>query len=300
VIRCDFKSFRFASADSKRATAVFCDSVRYSAVTYINGMLLSAIPSGGNLALERPVAYGENIMSARKTGIRQLFKASEQPGHGGNVVLNFTGQPKSELALIGDAYYTGARRLLDAFEANAGYSDLDAYPIVFLCRHALELLIKAVLTTGSDFASLLDDPSLKAKGPYADHSLSKHIPQLKLVFEAVGWKDAFEQAGLAKGEFEQIIEEFEKFDPRSFTFRYPINKDGSASLAEKHFVFSPKQFVETLDPILKSLSGACSGLEEYLAEARAQATADAHEYYESEYCDAEHPDLEYPDFDPSW
>jgi hypothetical protein len=235
-------------------------------------------------------------MSVKKAEIRQLFKASEQLGHGGNVVLNFTGHPKSELALMGDAYYTAARRLLDAFEANAGYSDLDAYPIVFLCRHALELLMKAVLTIGSDFASLLEDPSLKAKDLYAGHSLSKHIPQLNLVFDAVGWTDAFEQAGLAKGEFEQIIKEFDKFDPRALTFRYPINKDGSASLTEKHFVFSPKEFVETLDPILKSLSGACSGLEEYgnvLAEAAAQMAADAHQDYYPECSDPEYPDVDH-------
>jgi hypothetical protein len=50
------------------------------------------------------------------------------------------GKPKAELALVGDAYYNAARRLLEAFGADRAYSDLDAYPIVFLCRHALELL----------------------------------------------------------------------------------------------------------------------------------------------------------------
>jgi hypothetical protein len=154
-----------------------------------------------------------------------LFKPSDQP-HGGNVVLNFTGKPKAELALVGDAYYNAARRLLEAF---------------------LELLIKAVLTIGNDLAGLLEEPSLRVKDIYADHSLAKNIPQLKRVFQAMGWEDAFEQAGMARGEFEQIIKEFEGFDPNSFTFRYPINKDGSASRKEKHFVFSPKQL--TSEPI---------------------------------------------------
>jgi hypothetical protein len=274
-------------------------SRRYSAVIYINGMLSSCC------GVERETQNGNGasptertVMSAKKAEIRQLFKPNDRPGQGGNVVLNFTGRPKSELALIGDAYHTAAHRLLDAFLAHASYSDLDAYPIVFLCRHALELLMKAVLTLGNDLASLLGDPSLKTKDLYADHSLDKQVPQLKRVFDAVGWEDAFEQAGLAKGEFEQVVKEFEKFDPRSFTFRYPINKDGSASLPEKHFVFSPKQFVDTLDPILKSLSGACSGLEGYrdtLAEAAAEMAADAYQDYEPEYSDQE-----YPDFDPSW
>jgi hypothetical protein len=219
-------------------------------------------------------------MASKTFKIKQLFKPSDQP-HGGNVVLSFTGQPKAELALVGDAYYNAARRLLEAFGADRACSDLDAYPIVFLCRHALELLIKAVLTIGNDLAGLLEEPSLRVKDIYADHSLAKNIPQLKRVFQAMGWEDAFEQAGMARGEFEQIIKEFEGFDPNSFT-RYPINKDGSASLKEKHFVFSPKQFVETLDPILKSLSGVCSGLEEYrqqLADAKTDLAAYAQDDY---------------------
>lgn len=48
-------------------------------------------------------------MSSKLPKIRQLLKVSDQP-HGGNVVLNFTGQLKAELALIGDAYYNAARR----------------------------------------------------------------------------------------------------------------------------------------------------------------------------------------------
>jgi hypothetical protein len=50
---------------------------------------------------------------------------------------------------------------------------------------------------------------------------------------------------------------------------------------------SPKQFVETLDPVLKSLSGACSGLEEYrqqLDDARTEMAASAYDYYDPGDC----------------
>jgi hypothetical protein len=231
-------------------------------------------------------------MSEKRAKLRHLFKASARIGDGGNVVLNFTGRPKAELAHVGDAYYRGARSLLDAMGADRAYSDFDAYPIVFLCRHALELLIKAVLTLGNEIGSLLGDPSLKVEDLYADHSLGKRIPQLKRVFSAVGWEDAFEQAGMAKGEFEKIIEEFEAYDAGSFTFRYPLKKDGGPSLKESHFVFSPKQFLDTLDPILTSLSGACSGLEEYkqmMADGAAEAASyDDHHHedcYDENYYD---------------
>ncbi len=234
-------------------------------------------------------------MPPKRTQIRQLFKAAD--GAAGNVVLNWAGSPKSELALIGEAYHRAARSLVDGFDEKRGYSDLDAYPVVFLYRHALELLIKAVLTIGDGLARFLDKPELRISNLYSDHSLRRHVAQMKRLFEAVDWADAFEQAGMEKGKFEQVIAEFEKFDPASYTFRYPIKKDGSASLTEKHFCFSPKQFAETLDPILTELSGACIGLEEYkqmLAEAQAEIASEAYHDYYADY------EGEYEDFDPGW
>lgn len=236
---------------------------------------------------ERIVAASED-MAITRPEIRQLFKAEQ--GAVGNVVLNWSGSPKSELALIGEVYHAAARQLVDVFSKQRAYSDLDAYPIVFLYRHALELLIKAVLTIGNHLGRLLERRELQTRDLYNDHSLARHIERVRLLFETVGWPDAFEQAGMRKGEFEQVIAEFEQFDPGSLTFRYPMKKDGTASLSEKHFVFSPKQFADTLDPILNTLSGACMGLEEYrrmLAEAQAGIESQAYADYAADYLDYE-------------
>ena len=192
----------------------------------------------------------------------------------------------SELALIGDAYHRAARLLVDDFSARNGYNDLDAYPIVYLYRHSIELMMKAILTVGNKLSGLLGDPRLETRDIYTHHSLARNIKQIKRIFEAVDWTDAFEQAGMGKGEFERVVEEFEQIDASSMTFRYPITKDGRPSLAEKHFVFSPINVGATLDPIIQVLSGACSGLEEHrqmLAEARAEMAAEAHENYCSDY-----------------
>lgn len=81
---------------------------------------------------------------------------------GGNVVLNFTGAPKRELALIGNEYFDAAKVLIERLAQKAGYSDLEAYPIVFLYRHALELYFKAVLSLGNDLSGLLGTSALRS------------------------------------------------------------------------------------------------------------------------------------------
>jgi hypothetical protein len=82
-------------------------------------------------------------------------------------------------------------------------SDLEAYPIVFLYRHAIELLLKGILTIGDDLAGLLDDESIRTANPYQDHSLARHLPKIRAIFEAVGWKHAFETAGMSSDQFGQ-------------------------------------------------------------------------------------------------
>jgi hypothetical protein len=69
-------------------------------------------------------------------------------------------------------------------------------------------------------------------------------------------------SGLNGERFRKIVQEFDTIDPGAVTFRYPVKKDGTASIAE-HFVFSPVEMSKILDPVLAGLSGACCGLQEH-------------------------------------
>jgi hypothetical protein len=204
---------------------------------------------------------------------RQLFKAID--GADGNVVLNFQGSPKNELGVLGAAYHRAGRSLVAQFSSQPGYHDFDGCPIASLYRQALELLIKAVLNLGNHLAILLNNPNLKTEGLLkTGHGLAKHLPKIQAIFDAVGWTDAFSQAGIPDAEV--LINEFETVDPGGFAFRYTVKKDGSPSVAP-HFAFAPALFAGTLDPVLDALYGACIGLEEYrdsLAEAKAQMASE--------------------------
>ena len=193
---------------------------------------------------------------------RRLFKSGTLHG---NVVLNFTHSPKRELAPQGEAYYRAGRLLATHLLEQPGYSDLDAYPIVFLYRQALELMFKAILLYGNDLASLLGRPELATseKTLFTQHSLSNHLPLLEQIFRAVGWDDAFDGTGLSNPEFVEAVNEFQKYDPGSYAFRYTVKRDGSAALPE-HFIFSVARFMEVMNPILEALYGATLGLYEHV------------------------------------
>lgn len=129
------------------------------------------------------VRRGKNVSRAPQE--RRLFKLGTLHG---NVVLNFTHSPKRELAPQGQAYYRAGRLLATHLLEQPGYSDLDAYPIVFLYRQALELMFKTILLYGNDLAILLQRPELATpeKTLFTQHSF-KQSPATPRANFSSGW-----------------------------------------------------------------------------------------------------------------
>jgi hypothetical protein len=209
---------------------------------------------------------------------RHLFVAAngKSKAAGGNVVLNFMGAPKRELALIGDEYFEAAKVLMGSLAQKGSYSDLKAYPIVFLYRHALELYLKALLVTGDSLAGLLGDGRLEFDLRRANHKLTPLLDKLEQLFSALGWSwEDYGISGLTAEGFRSIISEFDEVDD-SYAFRYPLNKNGTASV-EEHFAFSLLQMSRVLDPVLEMLSNAWMTLGEYHSQLSEAAYLTAYE-----------------------
>jgi hypothetical protein len=213
----------------------------------------------------------------------RLF-SPEKGGHG-NVVLNFIGSPRNEMAAMAESYFRAATTLREKFERRSGYNDLVGCPIVFLYRHSLELFLKAICDYGNTLAALLEEPELSTPDVFKDHSLTRHLKTLKAIFTAVGWEEDFPKMGLDDPVFEDVIREFDKVDNGSFAFRYPVKKDGKTASVSDNFAFNIPKFGVVIESILKNLSGACIGLDEYcdLAhEIHAEAAADMYSDYEAD------------------
>lgn len=109
----------------------------------------------------------------------------DRPKHG-NVVLNFMGRPESEFNVYASAFWR-AGRLLAKSLAGGGYRDMDACPIVFLYRHALELYMKSIVRRGKSLLSITGEKLIIPPRALERHELSPLLEPLRRVFTHVGW-----------------------------------------------------------------------------------------------------------------
>jgi hypothetical protein len=226
------------------------------------------------------------IMAQKVVG-RRLFVKSRYS----NTVLNWHREPEKEFHLYGEAFWNAAKTLLqnDALD-RLPIASFDASVIVYLYRHALELLLKEILIgRGGELIHPRPSPETVVN---AGHSLTKLLPDVRRIFVRCGWDKTFGlKAALTFDDFIAIVEEFEKADPSSFSFRYPVKKDLTGAL-DGHFTFSVRHFASTMDEILNTLSGACYGVSE-IADNEAEAAYEA--LQNSEPPDHE-PDCYEPDY----
>jgi hypothetical protein len=156
---------------------------------------------------------------------------------GGNVVLNCFHRPETELMFVAEEYHKAAKILLDK-----GLTDLAAYPVVYLYRHAFELSVKSVLIFGKELRIVsLADPFEHR------HRLLPLLPHLRQLFNARHMRD-YEK-------LDEIVKELDEVDD----FRYTVKVDGSPSI-ETGFTFSVTRMAEVLDPMLEKLSAIWYGM----------------------------------------
>lgn len=202
-----------------------------------------------------------HILDIMSTATRSLFNRG--PKHHSDVVLNWHNNPVGELTLQAEAYFKAGTKLLESFKGGNGLTDFDAYPIIFLYRHALELFVKDILLMGNNFARALGDPQVHT--PFQEivgsHRVSHHIEKLRKVFGAVDWAD-----GDFRSDWCHFLKTIDQIDPDSMTFRYTVNKRGRP-LLKSHFSFNMGELSSVFKTVLEDFSGACLGLRLMLSDA---------------------------------
>ena len=190
---------------------------------------------------------------------RRLFDSTKSHG---NVVFNSGHNPIEDLCAFGAGYHEAGKSLVAKFEKLKGYSDFEGYPIFFLYRHSLELYLKAIAYKGAKLLQLMsyediaNDPKL-----LKSHELAKHIPLLKKICIERKWDLDYKiDDSVSLKEAFQLIEELDKIDSNSYTFRYPVNTKGEESL-KHHTVLNVIHFGKTLDPVIELLDGMLTGIE---------------------------------------
>lgn len=193
---------------------------------------------------------------------RVLFVESELVEERYEVVLNWRGYPEEKLEFYAESFHEAGKALLNVYGKTAAMIDFEACPIVYLYRHSLELYFKGFLITGDKLLSLYSEKNIDRSNIFTKHKLKLFWGDFERICKLIQWEFNCGPNGPSnKNQFEAIIDEFDKFDKQSFSFRYPMNTKGKSSLPD-NFRFDIKLFCDTLDPILKSLQGGIQLIED--------------------------------------
>jgi hypothetical protein len=177
-----------------------------------------------------------------------------------------------------EGFEEAAQVLLKQIESDDGVqataSDRLVYPLIFLCRHSIELRLKELIEEGNRCLGT----SEKSTG---HHLMSLWASGRRIILTA--WP-GHQVAGLDATD--AVIAQFHQVDIRSDSFRYPRSLDGKPSLPGiKRFSIRP--LVEATSQVTEALDGATVGIytehemrTEMAAEMRMEMAAEYAEYNE--------------------
>lgn len=165
-----------------------------------------------------------------------------------NACLNYN----DDLAYVYiQGYKRAADELVNSINQTGDNQDVFVFPIVFLYRQHLELLLKNIIHIGRQCLDRGNNHPMK-------HELDELWAEVKGIIRNVWEEDAKEFKLI-----EHIINEIITIDPRSMAFRYPKNTNGKKHLSEI-FHINTRHLSEMINKMSSFLQGVESGLYEYL------------------------------------
>jgi hypothetical protein len=159
--------------------------------------------------------------------------------------------PSEGTYLVG--FQRGADMIVDAAKKDDLHPDDLFFPVAFLYRHHLELMLKELVRLGVQSGALE-----KCEDCMAKHNLHKLWNKVKTLIQKVWPDSAGDDLLLA---VERVILEFHKLDPAGQAWRYARDKRGNV-----HFRHGPEQvdllnLKTTVEGVSAFLDAAYAGIE---------------------------------------
>jgi len=172
-------------------------------------------------------------------------------------VISFTNDPKSDFGAFAKGYTLAANRLAASLLEAPSFPDYQAYPVVFLYRHALELSLKHIIYGGVKLAAFrrMDDINEQMKNNHDLVDLSRTAGKvLSLLFP----NDV--TLGRLNTTLAAVCKDWFQIDPRSDAYRYPIDTKGRPS-TKKHQVVNLRMLATRMAAVLEELDTVYFGLD---------------------------------------
>lgn len=153
-------------------------------------------------------------------------------------------------------YLAGFQRAADMIVTAAESDDLNPddlfFPVAYLYRHHLELMLKELVRLGVRLGSF--DGCEEILGGHNLHKLWNNAKQLVKVV----WPDSPEKEFEA---VEQVILEFHKLDPSGQAFRYARDRNGGLHLASGPERVDLSNLKSVVDEVSRFLDAAYAGID---------------------------------------
>ncbi len=166
-----------------------------------------------------------------------------------NICSSFSKNPKRDFGFYAKGYLNAANSLTNDLIQRENYADYEGYPIFFLYRHALELEIKNIIYWCIELSNF-SDKQLSYGAIYESHQLLSLSETMMQFLKAIEGKQ-----NSSLKEVEKVLEiskNITKLDPGSYSYRYPVNKQGNES-TEKDQTFNLKLLKDDVNDCIRIL-----------------------------------------------
>ena len=172
-----------------------------------------------------------------------------------NFVISFSSNPQQDFGVFAKGYRNAAKTLAEDL-LQSKFLENNAYPIVFLYRHAFELYLKHFFYWIVLVRFFSNEDTL-----WPDYMTNHQLtPLAKLFFDACNefFPNQNELLQKAKEIYDTALE-FDQIDRNSFGYRYPIDKKGNYSTSP-HQIVNLRSFYEHMEQVMGELEIFAIGL----------------------------------------
>ena len=165
--------------------------------------------------------------------------------------------PKTAFNVFATGYRRAAETLTGSLLRKPRFSDYEAYPAVFLFRHAFELSLKHAIYQAADYAGYTDTSRVDGS-LHNHHNLHRLATIVDESLRRLFPNDSFLQELLLR--LTSTARDFDDIDPSSFVYRYPVNTKGGPAADDNSQTINLRLFANHMSALLEEIDTVNFGL----------------------------------------
>ncbi len=167
------------------------------------------------------------------------------------------GDPRAAFNIFATGYRSAAEKLTKSLLRKRRFLDYEAYPVIFLYCHALELSLKHAIYKAAEFAGYTGSSDIEDQ-LHNTHKLHLLATVLTRSIELLFPGDVFLQSLLQR--IRATSNEIAEIDVTCYTFRYPIDAKGQPAAATNQCV-NLRAFAQHMSFLLEDIDTLNFGLD---------------------------------------